>query len=132
MLNQEIIRLIEQGAKDQNVLLEKLKQLGYKLTQSTISRKLKALGYIKINGEYQAIGTENLENKVTFVPPNLIIINTKAGYASAIASKIDQALIITQPEFVGSIAGDDTVFIAVNIVSKTPESLIEQIKLVVK
>lgn len=131
MLNQDIKRLIEQGANDQNILLNRLKQLGHNLTQSTISRKLKALGYVKINGEYQKVANKKIENKVIFVPPNLLVINTKAGYANAIATKIDQVLISNYPEFVGSIAGDDTIFIAVDTNSKSLEWLIEQIKLVI-
>jgi transcriptional regulator of arginine metabolism len=118
MLNDDIIQVIKNGVTDQQDLHQKLKKLGHDLTQSSISRKLKQLGISKSQGIYKIANQHNpiLSSKVSFVPPNLIVITTPPGHANVIAAKIDNQLIENSklPEFVGSIAGDDTIFIAVN------------------
>jgi arginine repressor len=45
------------------------------------------------------------------------VITTLPGHANVIASKIDLKLIENSqhPEFIGSIAGDDTIFLAIDI-----------------
>jgi transcriptional regulator of arginine metabolism len=119
MLNDDILSLINQGVSDQHDLLNKLKNLGHELTQSSISRKLKQLGINKSQGVYKIIAPNNFisDNKISFVPPNLIVITTLPGHANVIASKIDLKLIENSqhPEFIGSIAGDDTIFLAIDI-----------------
>ncbi len=118
MINDDIISLIKQGVFDQQDLTNKLQSLGYKLTQSSVSRKLKQLGITKLHGEYKIMNS-NIKNntKATFVPPNLIVISTLPGHANVLATKIDEALIsnTNHPEFIGSIAGDDTIFLSVNL-----------------
>jgi transcriptional regulator of arginine metabolism len=131
MLNDDIIALIRQGVTDQQDLLEKLKNLGHELTQSSISRKLKQLGISKSQGRYK-IGQTSLmlETKISFVPPNLLVLSTLPGHANVIAASIDWQLIENHehPEFVGSIAGDDTIFIAVDLKGKSHESAINKVK----
>lgn len=123
MLNDDIIKLINQGISEQKELLIKLTKLGHNLTQSSISRKLKQLGAYKLHGKYQLKKLPSKEKniKITFVSPNLFIIKTTPGHASALASIIDEQLIENNlyPEFIGSLAGDDTIFIAVNLQDKT-------------
>ena len=131
MLNEDIIALIKQGATDQHALLNKLKERGYSLTQSSISRKLKQLGITKLHGMYQL--SQNVfvpEAQVTFVPPNLIIINCQPGHANVIAAILDNNLIQNKqhPEFIGSIAGDDTIFLAVNLMDTVASVAIGKIK----
>lgn len=115
MLNDDIIKIIEHGIDEQQVLLEKLIGLGYKLTQSSISRKLKQMGIVKLGGKYQLPRHEANEIKsLKFIEPNLLVIRTSPGHASAIAAIIDEKLVGNPqyPEFVGTIAGDDTIFVA--------------------
>jgi transcriptional regulator of arginine metabolism len=121
MLNDDIIRLIKEGIGEQGELLKKLEALGHRLTQSSISRRLKQLGVSKLYGKYQLAKASGFkETKISFIQPNLFVIKTAPGHASLIATIIDEQLIENPqfPEFVGSIAGDDTIFLAVDLGDK--------------
>lgn len=100
-------------------LISELSALGYNVTQATISRDIKVLGLSKFSdaeGSYYGAG-----NDKTGIFPytdyvlsvdfgcNMIVINTKPGTASAVASTVDSML---KNDILGSIAGDDTIFIA--------------------
>lgn len=126
MINDDLIKLVREGVYDQRELLERMRKIGHDLTQSTISRRLRSIGVIKISGKYQieGKGLSFAPCKFNFVAPNLIIINTGAGSASAIAAKIDHFIIKKYPEFIATIAGDDTIFLAVEINNKTADELI--------
>ena len=111
-----IIKLISaKQISTQEELSDLLEKKGYSVTQSSISRDLDELGMIKVNGFYAlpqkprnavAIGLLSLEA----AGENLFVAKCEAGLASAIAVRIDAANI---NEIVGTIAGDDTIFIAV-------------------
>ncbi|CAN5192621.1 arginine repressor [soil metagenome] len=111
-----IIKLI--SAKQigtQEELSELLEKKGYSVTQSSVSRDLDELGIIKVNGFYSlpqkprnAVAIELLSLETA--GENLIAAKCESGLASAIAVRIDAANI---NEIVGTIAGDDTIFIAV-------------------
>ena len=99
----------------QEELSSLLEKKGFTVTQSSVSRDLLELGIIKINGFYAlpqtpknavASGLLGLET----AGENLIIAKTESGLASAIAVRIDSEYVT---EIVGTIAGDDTIFIAV-------------------
>jgi transcriptional regulator of arginine metabolism len=130
MLRDAIIQAIVDGAEDQRALVEKLKKAGYDITQSSISRKLKQIGVIKIQGRYVLPKNENKTTSIVFLEPNLLIIRTAPGYASSIASTIDRKLVedIKHPEFVGTIAGDDTIFLAVNLAKSNAAQAISKLK----
>ena len=130
MLNDLIIEFISNGVVDQQELAKKLKNHGYELTQSSISRKLKQLGIVKINGEYKIVKREIDDKNIIFVPPNLLIIKTPPGNAQAIAAKIDDNLVSNknEPNFIATIAGDDTIFIAVSLDRMDSKDLIMKIK----
>lgn len=92
-----------------------LERKGYAVTQSSVSRDLLELGIIKINGNYAmpqkpknavSVGLLSLEKSGS----NLIVAKCEPGLASAVAVRIDFSGI---KEIVGTIAGDDTIFIAV-------------------
>ena len=113
-IDEAILKLVEQREiTDQSVFLDLLRQTGLSMTQPTLSRHLKKLGIHKVTGRYQQveISPEQLPSfSLTQVPPNLVIIRTRPGYAQPLAVKLDQQKI----EGVGgTLAGDDTVFIAV-------------------
>ncbi len=99
----------------QEELAEILENKGFSVTQSSVSRDLDELGIIKIGGFYAlpqkprnaaAFGLLKLET----AGENLIVAKCESGLASAVAVRIDDAQI---NEIVGTIAGDDTIFIAV-------------------
>jgi transcriptional regulator of arginine metabolism len=116
-LDESILKLTEaQEITDQSVFLDLLKREGHKVTQPTLSRHLNKLGIQKLAGRYQRVEPipgELPAYAVSAAPPNLVIIKTRPGYAQALAVLLDQHAI---DGVVGTLAGDDTVFIAV-----TPE-----------
>lgn len=100
----------------QEELTELLEEKGFSVTQSSVSRDLLDLGIIKANGFYalpqtprNAISLGLLSLKTA--GENLIVAKCESGLASAVAVRIDA---INIEEIVGTIAGDDTIFIAVS------------------
>jgi transcriptional regulator of arginine metabolism len=100
----------------QEELSELLEKRGFSATQSSISRDLLDLGIVKISGHYAlpqrpagalAIG---LLLSLDTAGPYMVVAKCPSGLASAAAVRIDGARI---PEITGTIAGDDTIFIAV-------------------
>lgn len=129
----EALRLIisSQQLGSQDELLTALQKEGFKLTQATLSRDLKQLKVAKaasMSGNYvyvlpnetmyKRVSTPNSIREMLKVPGfvsinfsgNLGIIKTRPGYASSIAWNIDNSDI---PEILGTIAGDDTIFIVI-------------------
>jgi len=91
-----------------------LERVGVPATQSSVSRDLEELGVVKHHGIYTlpqangaaARGLVSLDQ----AGECLVIARTEPGRASTVAVDIDAAAI---PEIVGTIAGEDTIFIAV-------------------
>ena len=129
----EALRLIisSQQMGSQDELLAALQKEGFKLTQATLSRDLKQLKVAKaasMSGNYvyvlpnetmyKRVSTPNSVREMMKVPGfvsinfagNMCVIKTRPGYASSIAWNIDNSDI---PVILGTIAGDDTVFIAI-------------------
>lgn len=113
-LDEAILKLVnDREITDQSLFLELLKNSGHEVTQPTLSRHLKKLGIYKVTGRYQqmeALPETAPAFSLTQVPPNLVIIRTRPGYAQPLAVKLDQQNI---DGIGGTLAGDDTVFIAV-------------------
>lgn len=105
---------------NQTELLEALSVAGVSMTQSTLSRELKALGVAKGpdgNGGYRYIAGTPLEGPlaklVAFVTSieraeNLIVVKTPPGAAQGVARGVDEA---NWEEVMGCIAGDDTILL---------------------
>ncbi|MBQ7421570.1 MAG: arginine repressor [Prevotella sp.] len=132
----------------QEEVLQALEKEGFKLTQATLSRDLKQLKVAKaasMNGKYvYVLPNETMYKRVTTprsaremlltsgyislnFSGNMGIIKTRPGYASSIAYNIDSSDI---PSVLGSIAGDDTIFIALK--EGTPrEEIIDDLSLVI-
>ena len=129
----EALRLIisSQQLGSQDELLNALQKEGFKLTQATLSRDLKQLKVAKaasMSGNYvyvlpnetmyKRVSTPNSIREMMRVPGfisinfsgNMGIIKTRPGYASSIAWNIDNSDV---PEILGTIAGDDTIFIVI-------------------
>jgi transcriptional regulator of arginine metabolism len=98
----------------QEELTELLEKQGFTANQSSVSRDLVELGIIKMHGyyaipqksNYAIFGLISLE----VAGDNLIIAKTETGFAGAVCVRIDNAKL---NEIVGTIAGEDTIFIAV-------------------
>lgn len=92
-----------------------LEGAGVPATQSSVSRDLEELGVVKQHGHYTvprrngAAGRGLLSLEVA--GDHLIVARTEPGLASGVAVEIDGARI---QQIVGTLAGEDTVFIATN------------------
>jgi transcriptional regulator of arginine metabolism len=91
-----------------------LERAGVPATQSSVSRDLEELGIVKHHGRYtvprsNGAGARGLLS-LSLSGNNLVVARTEPGLASAVAVQIDAATI---PEIVGTLAGEDTIFIAV-------------------
>ncbi len=91
-----------------------LERAGVPATQSSVSRDLEELGVVKHHGHYTLPRTNGTPSRgllsLDQAGDSLVIARTFPGLASAVAVEIDAAAI---PEIVGTIAGEDTIFIAV-------------------
>jgi transcriptional regulator of arginine metabolism len=115
-LDEAILRLLESNEiTDQAVLQRLLVAEGHAPSQSTLSRHLKRLSIQKVSGRYQRVEPGPVEPtqaiRVVEAPPNLLVLKTSPGYAQVVAVMVDRAPDI--PGLAGTVAGDDTVFIAV-------------------
>jgi transcriptional regulator of arginine metabolism len=92
-----------------------LDRAGVPATQSSVSRDLEELGVVKQHGHYTLPRTNGTPLRgllsLDQAGDSLIIARTFPGLASAVAVEIDAAAI---PEVVGTIAGEDTIFVAVS------------------
>ena len=122
----------------QNQLMEALSERGVKSTQATLSRDIKELRLVKelsTSGRYryaQPAHDESAGHNEIFkegvvscdTAMNLIVLKTLPGLASAASSAMDG---MEMSALVGTVAGDDTVFIAMKDV-RSAEQFCEEIK----
>jgi len=98
----------------QDELVSLLTDHGHSVTQASVSRDLERLGITKVNGRYvrPTAARSGAYGPISFstAGDSLVVIRCGSGLASAAAVRIDSAAI---NEIVGTIAGDDTIFIAV-------------------
>lgn len=125
--HEKIIELIEQYDIDtQEELAARLNEAGFKVTQATVSRDIRALKMTKVAGKngksHYAIlkGTSHvlgdkyarvLKDALVSVDvgQNLVVIKTVPGMAMGVAAALDGQ---NWPEILGCIAGDDTIMCA--------------------
>ena len=110
----------------QEELASRLNEAGFKVTQATVSRDIRALKLTKVAGKdgksrYAIINNESgsLSAKYTRVledallsidvGQNIIVIKTVSGMAMGVATALDA---LKWPEILGCIAGDDTIMCA--------------------
>ena len=120
---QELILTIisDRPIRNQGELAKELESAGVSMTQSTLSRELKALGIAKTpdsHGGYryttgEPSGRGPLSPLVAFVrkierAKNLIVVRTPPGNAQGVAHGVDE---VAWPEVMGTIAGDDTILL---------------------
>ncbi len=112
--------LHDRPAATQASLVRALQSMGHVATQSSVSRDLKELGAVKTARGYELpaddgidddqVGTvASLLRSVTPAGSNLLVIRTGIGAAQRVALALDRS---GWPGMIGTIAGDDTVFVA--------------------
>ncbi len=112
--------LLKKPAATQASLVRALGGLGLAATQSSVSRDLKEIGAIKTPhgyelpaggdaGDEQVAAVAELLRGITPAGSNLLVIRTAIGAAQRVALALDRS---DWPGMVGTIAGDDTIFVA--------------------
>jgi transcriptional regulator of arginine metabolism len=122
-----IMRLVQQRSlATQSEVAEALRDEGFDVVQTTVSRDIARLGLVKARDEAgrlvyalpQATDLSRLEElgaamrrwALRIAPSgDLAVIHTPSGYANALARALDEARL---PEIAGTLAGDDTIFVA--------------------
>jgi transcriptional regulator of arginine metabolism len=119
-----LLRIVrEHSAGSQRELIRLLQKAGFTATQASVSRDLRELGLVKVDGRYRrlprpgrtdAVGaTGPFSELVTSMQPigaHLILLHTRVGAAPTVAIEIDA---LHADEIAGTLAGDDTILIAV-------------------
>ena len=122
-----ILRLVQERAlSTQEEVAEALRVAGFDAVQTTVSRDIAQLGLVKVRDAkgrlvYALPGAEDLSRlseltsalrrwTLSLQPSgNLVVIQTPSGYASPLCEAIDLAHL---PDVAGTIAGDNTIFVA--------------------
>ena len=109
----------------QEQLSNRLREAGYDVTQATVSRDLEALGAIRSKRDGHltyllpgdAAGEQSGLDRIlgewglsAEIAGNLVVMRTRPGSAHVVAAALDSAAL---EDIAGTIAGDDTLFIAV-------------------
>ncbi|RNC29241.1 MAG: Arginine repressor [Candidatus Dichloromethanomonas elyunquensis] len=134
---QELIA--NETVRTQEELAQKLLENGFPVTQATISRDIKEMGLVKVPGqgdEYRYAVRSELhpvsyqerlkrmcrESVVSYDDSeNIIVVKTIPGNAQALASLLDSA---GWREVIGTVAGDDTIFLLVKSKDKVKTILL--------
>ena len=132
--HQKIAELVEKyEIETQEELADKLKEAGFPVTQATISRDIRQMHLSKVptgdgRQKYVVLKRESKELSDKYIrvlrdgfvsmdmAQNILVMRTVSGMAMAVAAAVDA---IQFKEVVGSIAGDDTIMIAVRSVEET-------------
>ena len=127
----DLLRILHEGtASSQHDIVEALRRAGHDVTQATVSRDLREVGATKVrindtivyrlvdeipHGNGGDLVGRNLDRNlaefaIDIMPAaNLVVVRTAPGHASAVGRAIDMAGL---NEVVGTVAGDDTIFVA--------------------
>ena len=134
----KILEIIKtQSIDTQERLASKLNAAGFKVTQATVSRDIKELGLIKVPGPagrsvyapaHKGSAADDgrfrkiLRDTVTDIKAagNILVIKTLSGCANAAAEAIDN---LSPESVVGTLAGDNTIFAAIDSVENVPAVL---------
>jgi len=131
----EIVR--KQSIRSQEELSTLLQRENVPVTQATLSRDIRELGLIKVRGMYQSPGKllpgvpngnlrRTLEQYVisTAISENIVVIKTSPGNAHSVGVVLDAA---QWSEVLGTIAGDDTIFVLARN-NHTSKKVLERIR----
>ncbi len=119
----EILELIRSiPVANQDALQALLKERGYPVTQATISRDIRELNLIKkadTSGNYRYVvpdaplpHSDLFAGNIVSVDyaGNVVAIKCRSGTAQAVCTVLDTNI---RPDVVGTIAGDDTIFVLI-------------------
>lgn len=117
-----ILRILRGSTvRNQDELVRALHKQGFDATQSSVSRDLRELGVAKAGDHYIVPQDADVSAVDPFAAvarfvldvrtagPSLTVVRTTTGTAQSVAVAIDQS---EWPEVVGTISGDDTIFLA--------------------
>ena len=108
--------------RTQEELAEALTAQGWEVTQSSVSRDISALRLVKVDGAYRRTAARSshvdpderrvAEGVLTIETAGdaLVVLHTSPGEANHVAVALDR---LAWAEVIGTIAGDDTIFVAV-------------------
>ncbi len=110
--------------RTQDDLADALAQEGWEVTQSSVSRDISTLGLVKVEGIYRRRAAGRISKvadpnerrlaesllAVDTAGDALLVLHTPPGEAQRVGNALD---LLAWPEVVGTIAGDDTIFVAV-------------------
>ena len=141
-----ILSIIEnQDIETQEELADALRQRGIQVTQATVSRDIKELRLLKVltpMGTYKYATADKAENGLTdrFIrmlaesvlsvaaSANMIVIKTLSGSAAVAAEALDS---FHWPEVLGTIAGDNTIFMVVRTLDEV-QAVVDRIQEMMK
>jgi len=104
-----------------------LKDAGFEVVQTTVSRDISDLGLVKVRAPsgrlvYAPPGTSDSDRMRALgaamrryaiavdAAGTLVVLTTPSGFANALAQAVDEA---SHPAIAGTVAGDNTIFVAV-------------------
>lgn len=114
--------VVAERLETQDDLVTALKARGIEASQASVSRDIAALGLIKLGGRWalpttDALRPEPLEQRIAAyllaaaaAGDHLLVLRTPAGEAQGVALALDR---LDFDGVVGTVAGDDTIFVAV-------------------
>ena len=141
-----ILDIIEKNEiETQEELADALRQRGIQVTQATVSRDIKELRLLKVltpMGSYKYATADKAENGLTdrFIrmlaesvlsvasSANMIVIKTLSGSAAVAAEALDS---FHWPEVLGTIAGDNTIFMVVRTLDEV-QTVVDRIQEMMK
>ena len=119
----KILELIStRGLHTQEELAAALAEEGWEVTQSSVSRDIATLGLVKVAGAYRkpepaAVRSDDPDERriadgLIGIDPagSLLVLHTLPGEAGRVGAALDR---LAWPDVVGTLAGDDTIFVAV-------------------
>ena len=140
----DLLKILHEGrASTQQDFVDALRSAGHDVTQATVSRDLQELGAVKVREEGRVIyrfpdglprvsGIRTIQRSLLSeledfaidicTAGNLVVVLTLPGHAAAVARAIDLAHL---EDVCGTIAGDDTIFVA-TANSKTADKIADR------
>ncbi len=117
--NAIVAMLTKRPIGTQAEIVRELRKTGFVATQSSISRDFRVLGVQKTPAGYQLPGGQSashaMADALTYLRDartagsHLVVLKTATGAAQRLAVEIDRA---DWPEIIGTVSGDDTIFVA--------------------
>lgn len=119
-----LLRLVrKERIASQDEFVRRMNEAGFAVNQASVSRDLRELGVVKLRGRYvlpaalsaappggSGSPANALITEAVPVGANLVVVRTVIGAASAVAARLDRRNL---GDVAGSLAGDDTIFVAV-------------------